>query len=69
MSKDDEFFIERREQGDYAVRKPNSDRASAVTPTQGGAIDWVEQRHPDATLHIERVRHTPNGCPDKWRKK
>lgn len=27
------LFIERRAQGDYAVRKPDSDRASAVSPT------------------------------------
>ncbi|MGO9993194.1 MAG: DUF2188 domain-containing protein [Steroidobacteraceae bacterium] len=35
---DGEFFIERRPEGDYAIRKPNSDRASAVEPTQAEAI-------------------------------
>ena len=37
-----QLFIERREQGDYAVRKPNSGRASVVTQTQGEAIDWAQ---------------------------
>ena len=34
------YDIEKRPvQGDYAVRKPGSERASAVQPTQGKAID------------------------------
>jgi uncharacterized protein YdaT len=32
------YFVERREQGDYAVRKENSQRASDVLPTQAEAI-------------------------------
>lgn len=67
MSKE-RFFVERREQGDYAVRKPNSDRASAVAPTQAAAIDRAHQMNPNATVHVERVRHTAGGGPDKWRK-
>ena len=39
MPKRDELFIERRPQGDYAVRRPNSQRASDVLQTQGEAID------------------------------
>ena len=31
------LFVEPREQGDYAVRRPNSKRASAVEPTQAKA--------------------------------
>ena len=34
----DKVFVERRPQGDYAVRLPNSQRASGVTPTQAEAI-------------------------------
>lgn len=62
------LFVERRPQGDYAVRKPNSDRASAVKPTQGEAIDRAKQLNPDAAIHVERVRNTTGGNPDKWRK-
>jgi hypothetical protein len=38
MSKD-QLFVERREQGDYAIRRGNSNRASAVLPTQAEAIE------------------------------
>lgn len=62
------LYIERRPEGDYAVRKPGADRASAVTPTQGEAIDRAKQLNPDAAIHIERVRNTTGGHPDKWRK-
>ena len=62
-----QLFIERREQGDYAVRKPNSARASAVLPTQAQAIAWAKAHNPKATPMIERVRNTTVGHPDKWR--
>lgn len=63
-----EYFIEKRpSEGDYAVRKPDSERASGVFPTQGAAIEWAQGQNPDA-IHVERVRHTENGGPDKWRK-
>jgi len=61
------MFIERRaETGDYAVRRPNSERASVVLPTQGAAIDWAEERGGD--VFVERVRNTGKGHPDKWRR-
>ncbi len=64
----DNLFVERRPEGDYAVRKPNSDRASAVKPTQGEAIDRAKELNPNAAIHVERVRNTSGGKPDKWRK-
>ena len=64
---DKRMFIERRpDQGDYAVRKPGSDRASAVLPTQRDAIEWAKER--DGDIFVERVRNTDNGSPDKWRR-
>ena len=63
-----ELFIERREQGDYAVRRPGSERASAVLPTQSAAIDRAREINPDAAVHVERVRDTNVGGRDKWRK-
>jgi hypothetical protein len=39
MPNEEQLFIERRAQGDYAVRKSNSERASAVLPTQAEAIE------------------------------
>jgi hypothetical protein len=62
------LFVEQRDQGDYAVRKPNSERASAIAPTQAEAIERARQLNPDAAIHVERVRKTSGGSPDKWRK-
>jgi pyridoxine/pyridoxamine 5'-phosphate oxidase len=62
------LFVERRAEGDYAVRKPNSERASAVAPTQAEAIKRAKELNPTAVVHVERVRKTNVGKPDKWRK-
>jgi hypothetical protein len=67
MSKDDRLFVERRPQGDYAVRRPDSERASDVRPTQGEAIERAREMEPSEIL-VERVRYTDRGKPDKWRK-
>ena len=64
----DKVFVERRPQGDYAVRRPNSRRASGVTPTQAEAIALARKVNPDGPVLVERVRTTPVGKPDKWRK-
>jgi pyridoxine/pyridoxamine 5'-phosphate oxidase len=63
-----DLFVERRPQGDYAVRRANSERASAVAPTQAKAIAQAERLEPKATVLVERVRHTSVGKPDKWRR-
>jgi hypothetical protein len=65
---DKRLFIEQRPQGDYAVRKPNSERASAVLPTQAEAIERARELNPSAPPLVERVRHTSVGKPDQWRK-
>lgn len=62
------LFIEQREQGDYAIRRPKSERASGVRSTQGRAIERAREMEPDAVILVERVRHTQRGAPDKWRK-
>lgn len=64
----DQLFVERRQQGDYAVRRPNSQRASDVKPTQREAIDRARELNPTGTPLVERVRYTNRGHPDKWRK-
>lgn len=65
---DKEFFVERRPEGDYAVRRPDSKRASAVAPTQAEAIARARELEPKAAVHVERVRNTEHGGRDKWRK-
>jgi len=67
MSKDDRLFIERRPQGDYAIRRSDSERASDVRPTQSEAIKRAQEMEHGEIL-VERVRYTDRGKPDKWRK-
>jgi hypothetical protein len=64
----DQLFVERRQQGDYAVRRPNSQRASDVLPTQAEAIGRARELNPNGTPLVERVRYTSRGKPDQWRK-
>jgi hypothetical protein len=63
-----QLFIEQREQGDYAVRKGNSERASAVEPTQKKAIERARELNPGHAPLVERERSTDRGHRDKWRK-
>ncbi len=63
-----ELYVERRPQGDFAVRRPNSGRASAVKATQAEAIESARQLEPGAAIRVERVRYTSKGKPDSWRK-
>ena len=66
--KDKRIYVERRDEGDYAVRRANSDRASDVLPTQRAAIERARELSPDSRPHVERVRNASGGSPDKWRK-
>ena len=60
-------YVERRDDGTYAVRKPNSERASIVTDTQREAIDAAKEMT-NGPVHVERVRDTNRGSRDKWRR-
>ena len=62
------IFVERRPEGDYAVRRADSQRASAVEPTQKEAIERARELNPGIAPHVERVRDTSVGGRDKWRK-
>jgi hypothetical protein len=61
-------YVERRPEGDYAVRKPGAEKASAVEPTQAKAIERAREISPGVAPDVERVRHTVRGKPDQWRK-
>jgi hypothetical protein len=64
-----ELYVERREkEKDYAIRRPDADKASGVEPTQAEAIERARELDPDAAIHVERVRNTSKGGRDKWRK-
>jgi hypothetical protein len=62
-----ELYVERRDEGDYAVRRPGAQRASGVCDTQAEAIERAREIDPNAAIHVERVRYTSQGTPDKWR--
>lgn len=66
--KDKRIYIERRPEGDYAVRRANSERASDLLPTQHVAIERAKELSPGSRPHVERVRNTGVGSPDRWRK-
>ncbi len=63
----EQLYVEHRPQGDHAVRRPGSERASAVQPTQRRAIERAKELEPNSTPMVERVRNTTGGHPDKWR--
>jgi hypothetical protein len=65
--KKDQLYLERRPQGDFAIRRPNSQRASDVKPTQREAINRARELNPKGTHLVERVRNTNVGRRDKWR--
>ena len=62
------IFIERRPQGDYAIRRRGSEKASRVLPTQREAVERARELSPNGTILVERVRDTTRGSRDKWRK-
>lgn len=64
----DQLFVERRPQGDYAVRRGDAERASAVASTQAQAIERAREINPDRAPLVERVRNTNVGTRDHWRK-
>jgi antitoxin Phd len=55
---DKRLYVERRPEGDYAVRRPDSDRATAVATTQQKAIKRAKKIDPAAAVHVERQRRT-----------
>jgi hypothetical protein len=68
MSNKQNLYVEQRPQRDYAVRRPGSERASAVEPTQQKAIERAREMNPGTAPDVERVRNTHVGGRDKWRK-
>ncbi len=62
------IYVEQRPDGDFAVRKENSKRASAVAPTQKEAIDRAKELAAGGDIHVERVRNVGDGR-DKFRKR
>lgn len=68
MNKPGNIYVEPREQGDYAVRREGSKRASDVLPTQKAAIERARELEPDKRPNVARVRNVEAGGPNKFRK-
>ena len=67
LSKDN-FYVERRQAGDYAARRGGSPRASHTGATQGEAARKAHAADPYAEVYVLRVR-ARNGEPAGiWRK-
>jgi hypothetical protein len=62
------IFVERRSDGSYAVRRPNSERAAAVFPTQKEAVERARALRPDGSILVERTRNDSSKTVDRWRK-
>jgi hypothetical protein len=69
MANEEQIYIEERTDGKYAIRKGNSERASAVEDTQEKAIEVANKMFPGVEPHIERVRNVKTGGRDQWRDK
>lgn len=66
MSTNDHYYIERSPDGKYVVRNEYG-VVSGGHGTQEEAISRAKQLNPNDHPDVERVRHTPEGKPDKWR--
>jgi hypothetical protein len=62
------FYIERRPAGDYAVRRGGSQRASFVGKTQGEAARRAHASDRKAVVYGERVRRRNGALSGKWRR-
>jgi hypothetical protein len=69
MANEEQIYIEEREDGKYAIRRGNSERASAVEDSQEKAIEVARRMFPGVKPHIERVRNVKTGGRDQWRDK
>jgi Uncharacterized protein conserved in bacteria (DUF2188) len=59
------LYVERRDDGDYSMRRKGAERPSDIASTQSKAIDRARQIDPNAAIHVERVRDTNVGGLDK----
>lgn len=62
-----EIYIEEVPDGRYAVRRRNSQRASAVCDTQRDAIKRAKELVPGVHPDVERIRKAPGGTKPHWR--
>lgn len=54
MAKHNEYFVEPRKDGQWAVRLPHAERASAIKPTQEKAIQQAQRFAPEGVVHVKQ---------------
>jgi hypothetical protein len=62
------LYIMKNKDGSFAVRRPGSERASAICTTQAKAIERAHEIISDAEIYVERVKNIYIGGTDRWRK-
>lgn len=62
------YYIERAPNLTYSIKDRHGNLVSHGHPTQKSAEERLKQIDPSAHPDVERIRHTPKGNPDKWRK-
>lgn len=67
MPADNNLFIEKRD-SEYVILRSGVHKPIGTAPTQEEAIVKARKIEPEAAVHVERVRDTEGGKPDKWRK-
>jgi hypothetical protein len=67
MATNDHYYIERKPDGTYNVENRQGQVVSSGHRTQEEAIGRAKQLNPNDHPDVERIRHTPQGGPDKWR--
>ena len=61
------YYVEQGEDGKYRGTRGGADRAGYVADTQTEVVQEIQKAHPDAPIHIERVKNTSVGGRDQWR--
>ena len=54
MAKHSEYFVEPRKDGDWVVKLPHAERASAIEQTQQKAIEKAKQFAPEGVVHVKQ---------------
>ena len=62
-----QLFVERRNDGRYALMRGDSKHTLGRFDTQREAVDAGKKKEPGHAILVERVRDTTGGKRDKWR--
>jgi hypothetical protein len=67
MAKHDEFIIEPRGDGQWAVMKPHAELASSIEGSYRDAVDYAKERAPEGDIKAKglngKFHHFKNGEP------